>query len=215
MPTVQEIHEVGPVAIVLASNDIANGALYGARPNANLPIQLELIRYVVDDLYEQEDIDNGGIPSGMLTLISNYFFSWMGMYGIIGLNEISSGGVIPNPDAPTIQYGLPITYFYTAAVDGEYILNIKTETGTNLPQGAKVIFVQKGGGQPLATTSYNYISPNLVLLGGIIMGAEEVLTYQYVLPIYGAPAPPINTNSYILINSSDFLLINSTDKFII
>ena len=177
MPTVQEIHTIGPIAIVLASNDVSNGTLFGARPNPNLPIQLELIRYAVDYRYNLENIAGGATPSASLTLTSNYFYSWMGSYGATAYHLYVTGGVVPNPSGPTIIYGLPTTAVYTAVTDGEYILNL------SLPTGAVVIFVQKGGGEPLISSSYTYISPNLTLLGGIVMSALEDLTYQYVLPI--------------------------------
>lgn len=176
MPTVQEIHTIGPIAIVLASNDVSNGALYGVRPNPNLPIQLELIRYAVDYQYNLEGIASGNIPSASLTLTSNYFYSWMGSYGSKAYYLYISGGVIPNPSSPTIVYGLPITDVYTALVDGEFTLPI------NLPTGAKVIFAQKGAAI-LLSSQYAYNSPNLILLGGIIMSAAEDLKYQYEVPI--------------------------------
>ncbi len=176
MPTVQEIHTIAPIAIVLASNDVSNGTLFGARPNPNLPIQLELIRYAVDYRYNLEGIAGGATPSASLTLTSNYFYSWMGSYGSKAYHLYVTGGIIPNPSSPTIVYGLPITDVYTALVDGEFTLPI------NLPIGAKVIFAQKGAAI-LLSSQYVYNSPNLILLGGIIMSATEDLTYEYVVPI--------------------------------
>lgn len=185
MPTVQEIHTIAPIAIVLASNDVANGTLFGARPNPNLPIQLELIRYAVDYRYNLEGIASGNTPSADLTLTSNYLYSWMGSYGSKAYFLYVSGGVIPNPSGPTIIYGLPITSVYTAIADGEYIINL------NLPAGAQVIFVEKSI-RVLTTSQYSYTTPNLTLLGGIVMSADEELFYEYVLPIYGG-APNVTT----------------------
>ncbi len=212
MPTVQEIHEIAPIAQYLASNDVSNGALFGQRPNPNIAIQIYLIRKPVEWLYALEGIADGATPSASLTQTSNWLFSWLGQYGLQALNLINAGGVIPNPSQPTTIYGLPITGVYVAVNDGEYVLNLKTEAGDNLPAGAKVVFAEKAI-RVLTSSQYNYVAPNLTLLGGIVMSAEEELFFEYVVPVYGAPST--DTNSYVLANSVDFLLINSTDKFII
>ncbi len=178
MPTVTEIvTEIAPVAQFLASNGISQGALNGAPPNPNIAHQIYLIRKPVLWRYNMEGIADGNTPSDSLVQTSNYLLDWLGNYGLLAQAQISTGGIIPNPSAPTTQYGLPITATYTAATDGEYILPI------NLPAGAKVIFAQKGAALPINSSLYNYISPNLTLLGGLVMGFEDDLTYQYVLPI--------------------------------
>ncbi len=178
MPTITEIvTEISPLAQVLASDGISIGALFGAPINPNLAYQIYLIRKPVEWRYDMEGIADGNTPSASLVQTVNYLYAWLGNYGLLAQALIATGGVIPNPSAPTTQYGLPTTATYTAVADGEYILPI------NLPSGAKVIFAQKGAALPINTSLYNYISPNLTLLGGLVMSADEDLTYQYVLPI--------------------------------
>ena len=177
MPTVTDIvTKIGVMAQYIASDDIANGALNGAPANISVAMQIYLLRKPIEWRYNIENIAGGSIPSDSLIVTSNWFYAWLGNYGLIAQSLIALGGVIPNPVA-NIQYGLPTTATYTASVDGEYILPI------NLPTGAIVIFAQKGAGLPLNSGQYFYVSPNLTLVGGIIMGATENLTYQYVLPL--------------------------------
>ena len=177
MPTVTDIiTKIGVMAQYLASDDIANGALYGAPVNADIATQIYLIRKPLQYQYNMENIASGNIPSDSLIKTSNWFYGWLGNYGLVAQGLIALGGITPSPIA-NIQYSLPTTLTYTAAVDGEYILPI------SLPVGAVVIFAQKGAGLPLNSAQYFYVSPNLTLLGGITMSAFEDLTYQYVLPL--------------------------------
>lgn len=177
MPTVTDIvTKIGVMAQYLASDDIANGALYGAPVNANIATQIYLTRKPIEWRYNIEGVAGGNTPSDSLIAISNWFYAWLGNYGLVAQGLIALGGITPSPVA-NIQYGLPTTLTYTAAVDGEYVLPI------SLPVGAVVIFAQKGAGLPLNSTQYFYVSPNLTLVGGITMSAFEDLTYQYVLPL--------------------------------
>lgn len=176
MPTVTDIvTKIAPIAQYLASEDIANGALFGAPVNINIAMQIYLIRKPIEWRYNIEGIAGGNTPSDSLIVTANWLYAWLENYGLIAQNLIATGGVIPN-QVYNSQYGLPITATYTASVDGEYILPI------NLPVGAVVIFAQKGAGLPLNSTQYYYINPSITLLSGI-MSASEDLTYQYVLPI--------------------------------
>lgn len=177
MPTVQQIHTIWPTARVLASNAVANGSLYGRIPNPNIAIQIELIGYAVDYQYEViEKIQLGNTPSASLTNTSNYLYSWCGIYGVQAFALYNSGGIVPTPSSNTV-YGLPITATFTATSDSQSVCPL------NLPSGARVIFAQKGGAPPLDSSEYSYTSPDLTLLGGIVLMTDEDLTYQYVLPI--------------------------------
>lgn len=176
MPTVTEIHDIAPIAQFLASNGIANGALYGRKPNPNLAMQIYLIRKPVEWLYDLEDIANGATPSASLVQTSNYLYSWLGQYGLEALELQNAGGIIPNPSGSTV-YGLPITALYTATYDNQSVFPL------SLASGARVILVERGAAPPLASSSYSYTSPDLTLLGGIVLNTDDDLTYQYVLPI--------------------------------
>jgi hypothetical protein len=175
MPTVTEIDTIGFVAQYLASNDVSNGALFGAIPNPNIAEQIYLIRKPVHTRYVQEDIAGGSTPSASLMQASNYAYSWYGNYGLYALALINQGGVIPTPGGTTI-YGYPISGSYVAVADGETVIDL------SLPTGAIVIQVTKSILQ-LTTSQYSYASPNLTLLGGISLSAGEQLFYLYVVPI--------------------------------
>lgn len=177
MPTVTDIvTKIGVMAQYIASDDIANGSLFGAPANVSVAMQIYLLRKPIEWRYNIENVAGGSIPSDSLIVTANWFYAWLGNYGLIAQSLISLGGVIPNSVA-NIQYSLPITATYTASVDGVFVLLI------SLPAGAVVIFAQKGAGLPLNSSQYYYVSPNITLTGGINMSAGEDLTYQYVLPI--------------------------------
>ena len=175
MPTVQEIHQIWPIARVLASNDISNGALFGKKPNSLLPLQIELIGYAVDYRYGLEDIAGGSIPSESLTNTSNYLYSWCGQYGLAALALINSGGIVPNPVGPTI-YGYPISGTYIPSTIGESVLDL------GIPSDAIVVWAQKSI-QTLAPEDWSWLYPDLTLLNGIQLGELEPLNYSYVLPV--------------------------------
>ena len=176
MPTVQEIHTIWPTARVLASNYISNGALFGAPTNANLAIQIELIGYAVDYQYEViEQIDVDSVPSASLTATSNYLFQWCGQFGVAAFALYQAGGIIPTPSG-NIVYGPPVTAVYTATSDGETSLTI------NLPTGAIVVFASIAA-RILTSNQYQYVSPDLNLLGGLELSIDTELFYQYSVPI--------------------------------
>ena len=168
--TVPQIILRAEISQYLAVNAIQKGGTFGKGIPSHLPSLIYSVRKVVSRVYTLDPANE------LLTKMANYLYAICGQFGIQASYLISSGGSIPAPSGTT-QYSLPVTVTYTASVDGEYILPI------NLPSGAKVIFAQKGAALPLNSTQYNYISPNLTLLGGIVMSADEDLTYQYVLPI--------------------------------
>lgn len=168
--TIPQIILRAEISQYLAVKSIKKSGLFGGGTPSNLPSLIYQVRKTVSRMYDLDPTESN------LLGISNYLYSICGKFGLEASYLESTGGVVPNPNAPTTQYGLPVTDIYTAT-DGQYILPL------NLPSGAKVIYAQKGGGTALPTTSYTYNNPDLTLLGGIVMGDEEVLTYQYVLPI--------------------------------
>lgn len=97
MPTVTEIvTQIAPISNYLASNDVANGALFGERVNTMLPLQLWVETETIRDRYDMEDIANGEIPSQALKLASNYLYALCGRYGQYALSLVTSGGVLPS-----------------------------------------------------------------------------------------------------------------------
>lgn len=182
MPTVQEIHDIWPIARVLASNDVSNGQLFGAPINPLIAIQIELIGYAVDYRYELEDIEGGSTPSASLTNTSNYLFSWCGKYGLIALGLINSGGIIPGTTPSTVIYSIPISSSYTAVANGETTMTLKDADGNDLPTGTRVVQVFKSLAW-LNPNDYSYTYPTLELLNGISMSADEVLSFLYVVPV--------------------------------
>ncbi len=181
MPTVQEIHTIWPIARVLASNYVSNGALYGKPINPLIPLQIELIGYAVDYQYEQEDIAGGSTPSASLTTTSYYLYQWLREFYFQALALSNSGGVIPNPSGLTI-YGYPIQGIYTAATDGESVLELRTISGDLLPTGAVVVWAEKSI-LPLNPADWSWVAPNLNLLNGVALSQFETLSFLYVVPV--------------------------------
>lgn len=98
-PTVTAIiTQIAPIAEVLASNDVANGALFGAPINPMWPLQIYVEIQSCLWRFNGEDISGGNTPSQTLVNNSNYLYSIIcGKYGMIAQNLINPGGVIPTP----------------------------------------------------------------------------------------------------------------------
>ncbi len=100
MPTVTEIVTIiAPISNYLASDDIANGALFGTRVNPMLGLQLYLETQAIRNRYDYEEIANGATPSQPLQLASNYLYALCSSYGHYALSLANSGGVIPGTDS--------------------------------------------------------------------------------------------------------------------
>ena len=175
MPTVSQIITIAKISQYLASNDISEGALYGAKPNPDLATQLYLITGSVEQRYIDEDIAGGNIPSDYLLSSAEYLYAFCEGYALVASALINSNGVIPSTGGTTV-YGHPISDTYIASVDGEIVLNL------GIPSNALVIWGQKSI-QTLAPTDYTWSYPNITLLNGISMSALEPFNYMYVLPI--------------------------------
>lgn len=185
-PTITQIvTQIAPISQVLASNDVANGVLFGQPINPMWPIQIYVERKACLFRYEQENIANGGTPSQTMINNANYLYSIIcGGYGQRALFLLNSGSVVPSPDQPTQIYGIPVSSQYTATVDGETVLELRDVNGNLLPTGSLIVWVSKASTPlPLQSIEYNYVEPNLVLLAGISMGAEETLSFLYVSPL--------------------------------
>ena len=177
MPTVtQIITQIAPISEYLVSNDVANGVLFGARPNAMLPNQIYIETQSCLWLYNLENIIGGSIPSKSLTSTSNYLYAICGQYGVAAFALVNSGGVLPVTGVVPTQYGYPMSGYYIAAVDGESVINL------TLPTGSKVVQVFKSINW-MITTDYIWVQPTLTLLNGISMSAGEKISYLYVVPI--------------------------------
>lgn len=96
MPTVTQIvTTIAPISNYLASDDIANGALYGARINPMLGQQLYIETEAVRNRYDYEGVADGATPSQPLVLAANYLYGLCSNYGLYALSLANSGGVIP------------------------------------------------------------------------------------------------------------------------
>lgn len=185
-PTITQIvTQIAPISEVLASNDVANGSLYGEPLNWMWPIQIYVETQSCIFRYNQEGIATGGIPSQTMINNANYLYSIIcGGYGQRALFLLNSGSVVPSPDQPTQVYGIPVSSQYIATVDGETVLELRDVQGNLLPTGSLIIWVSKSTTPlPLQSVQYNYVEPNLVLLDGISMGADEILSFLYVSPV--------------------------------
>ena len=176
MPTVAEIINIAKISQYLASNDVSNGALFGAPLNPQLPLQLYIERKAVEYRYDYEDIAGGSTPSESLILTSNYLLSLCDKYGLYALALINGGGTTPGTGTVTGLYSYPIQGEYLATSDGETHLLI------SLPTGGRVVQVIKGN-TPLDTADWEYDSPYLDLLNGVEMTDTEVIFYLYVVPL--------------------------------
>lgn len=185
-PTItQSVTQIAPISEILASNDVMNGALFGEPLNFMWPIQIYIETQSCLFRYNQEGIATGGTPSETMINNANYLYSIIcGKYGQRALFLRNSGGVIPSPNPPTQLYGIPISSEYVATVDGEVSLPLRDVSGNLLPAGALIVWVSKSTTPlPLQSIQYNWVPPNLVLLGGISMSAEEILSFLYVVPL--------------------------------
>lgn len=176
MPTVAEIINIAKISQYLASNDVANGSLFGAPLNPQLPLQLYIERKAVEYRYDYEDIAGGSTPSASLILTSNYLLSLCDKYALYALTLINNGGVLPGTGTVTGLWSYPIQGEYTATTDGE------THLILSLPSGAHVFQVEKGN-TPLAVADFEYNSPYLDLLNGVEMVADETIFFVYVVPL--------------------------------
>lgn len=101
MPTISEIVvNIAPISQYLVSNDIANGALFGARINPYLPVQLYVVGKSVKYRYDYEDIAHGNEPSTSLVNTANYLYQLCDKYGLYALSLVDAGGVIPGTVTP-------------------------------------------------------------------------------------------------------------------
>jgi hypothetical protein len=184
MPTVTQIvTQIAPISEILASNDIANGALYGAPLNPMWAIQIYLETKTCRWRYDYEEIATGGTPSATMIANSNYLYSIIcGKYGQRALYLINSGGVVPGTGTSTTTYGLPTTSSYEAVTEGQTVMELKDVNGNPLPIDARVTFAQKGI-YVLTSNQYSFSYPELTLLGGLQMSEFEKLTFQYAVPI--------------------------------
>lgn len=161
----------------LAVNAIQKGDLFGGGIPNHLPELLYQVRKSVARMYALEPSEDNLIAN------ANYLYTLCGRFGIYASYLISSGGSIPSTTG-TVVYGYPLTSEYTAVIDGETSLELRDINGNLLPIGSKITWVSKSTTPlPLQSVQYSYEEPNLVLLDGISMSAEEILSFQYVVPL--------------------------------
>lgn len=133
MPSVTDIITIAKISQPLASNDIANGALYGPRVNPMLPVQLYIVRKSVERRYDYEDVIGGNSPSQSLTKTANYLYKLCDKYGLYALSLVVSGGIVPGvvPSAPTFK--LPYIGIAGRGVpDNDPTVGASTVTSTKL-----------------------------------------------------------------------------------
>ncbi len=186
-PTITEIvTEIAPISEVLASNYVANGSLFGTPINTMWPLQIYIETQSCLWRYNQEDIANGGIPSQRMINNANYLYSIIcGQFGQQARGLINPGGSVPVPGGgggSTSGYSVPIASSYTATSDGEVSLPLSDIFGTPLPVGAIITWVMKST-TPLNLSQYSFSSPTLTLLNGMAMSQDEILSFQYIVPL--------------------------------
>lgn len=91
MPTPTIILRNAPISVVLASNDISKGALFGSRIDPTLPTKIYATYIPIKKIF---DIDPA--YSGM-TVACNYLWELMGRYGIAAMAFTGGGGEIAPP----------------------------------------------------------------------------------------------------------------------
>lgn len=184
-PVTQIVTQIGPIANILASNDLSKGTMFGATINKLWAIQIYIENQTCKFRYDYEGIADGNLPSATLIKNSNYFYSIIcGKYGQMALALLNSGSIVPTPDQPTQLYGYPRTSQYIAISNGETTLELRDVNSDLLPPGAIITWVSKSTSPlPLQSIQYRYAEPNLILLDGISMGIDEILSFQYVVPI--------------------------------
>lgn len=140
IPTISEAITLGDATVYLMGNDVANGALYGARMST--PKTVILVAYVTDALRWQNE-NNPTDPT--LRGVANYLIWICGIYGAQARAFSGGGSVIPIPSTST-----PLS------------LNFYVDDTTPVKAGqSTVIFLQfigynllfNRGNQPQATVS--------------------------------------------------------------
>lgn len=135
-PTItQIITQIAPISEVLASNDVANGALFGPPINPMWPLQIYIETQTCLWRYTEEGIDSGAIPSQRLVNNTNYLYSIIcGKYGQIAQSLINAGGVIPVPSGGTTIARLPYI-----GIAGRGITDNDPDVGASTVQSSKLI----------------------------------------------------------------------------
>jgi hypothetical protein len=91
MPTPTIILRNAPISVVLASNEVAKGTLFGQRLDPSLPEKIYAIYIPIKKIF---DIDPN--YSGMVA-VCNYLWELMGRYGIAAMAYTGGGGEIAPP----------------------------------------------------------------------------------------------------------------------
>lgn len=184
MPTISDIITIAKISQYLSGDDMASGALYGARKNPMLPLQLYNERKAVEYRYSYEGIATGNMPSISLSQTANYLYSLCDKYGFYALSVLSAGGNLPGITNPVSQtFTHPYSTSYTASIDGE------TSFNPNLPANSVIIQVIKEIKQ---TSSYGYMGGIFYFTGGLSLSAGET---AFILYVVLSPASG-NTYSY-------------------
>lgn len=173
--TVPQIILRAEISEYLAVNAIYKGGIWGGGTPSYLPSLIRQVRISVSRVYDLEPSND------YLTGNANYLLTLCGKFGLYASYLISSGGSIPSP-TNTLVYGYPIASSYTALADGETTFTLLDADGNSLPTGTRITWVMKSI-QPLSPNDYSYVYPTFELLNGISMSLDEVLSFQYVVPV--------------------------------
>ncbi len=158
----------------IAVTAIHKGGVFGGGIPSHLPSLIYQVRKSVERIQDLDPTDDYLLGN------ANYLYALCGRFGLQASYYINAGGSVAGVTSG-VNYGIPTTSYYTAVADGETVLELTKVDGSPLPSGTLIIYAVKGV-TPLNPTQYGFAYPNLTLLSGISMSAEEVLSFMYVVP---------------------------------
>lgn len=178
--TIPQIIIRAKISQFLAVIAIEKGGLFGNGIPTFLPSLLYQVRKSVERMYALSPTEENLLGN------ANYLYALCQKFGLQASYITHAGGIISPSVTPSAasRYSYPLTSQYVAIADGETSLELRDSNDILLPPGAIVTWVSKSTTPlPLQSVQYNYVAPNLILLGGISMGLDEILSFQYVVPI--------------------------------
>lgn len=177
MITIPQIILRAEISQFLAVIAIQKGGLFGKGTPSFLPELIYQVRKSLSRMYNLDPTEEH------LVGIGNYLYKTCGIYGMRASYLINSGGVIPNPVTPTARvYSVPFSSQYIAILDGETSLVLYDINNIVLPTGTIITWAEKSVPH-LNPTNYTFTSPIFTLINGVSMGAGEILSFQYIVPL--------------------------------
>lgn len=171
MPSIPTILDTAPIAIVLASNDVNNGSLYGKRIDPQLPFKIYSVYTILNKIYTNDPSHDGLVPT------CNYLWELMGKYGIAAMKYTGGGSV--SPITPIFK---PIPYEFVVS-GTSFIETGDTSKVISAFVGYNILFVRNNINQSTVNTGGTYYSWDLVTGNFTVVGAASEGELFQIYPI--------------------------------